>query len=182
MTLFGKRFVTSTSIYIGDEGNILEEKAENCRVLKVNNPILTNTDLLKIRHAKIHNIVTKDVPITYYKGTDLEKAIQYLCVAVDQAHKNGATVVILTDRGVDENHVAIPLSACRIRSTPASDSDQKEYFRKDYSGKRRAEGVHHFATLLGDGARAINPYMAQLGIKKADSGRSVEKRLLCCCR
>src|SRR5699024_4275403 len=103
-----EEIVTSTAIYIGDEGNILEEKAENCRVLKVNNPILTNTDLLKIRYAKIHNIVTKDVPITYYKGTSLEKAIQHLCIAVDQAHKNGATVVILTDRGVDENHVAIP--------------------------------------------------------------------------
>src|SRR5699024_12849211 len=73
-------------------------------LLKVNNPILTNTDLLKIRYAKIHNIVTKDVPITYYKGTSLEKAIQHLCIAVDQAHKNGATVVILTDRS--EEHTS----------------------------------------------------------------------------
>ena len=161
-----EEIVTSTAIYIGDEGNILEEKAENCRVLKVNNPILTNTDLLKIRHAKIHNIVTKDVPITYYKGTDLEKAIQHLCIAVDQAHKNGATVVILTDRGVDENHVAIPsllaVSAVHQHLIQTKKSTSVKIILE--SGEPRE--VHHFATLLGYGACAINPYMAQFGIKK----------------
>ena len=103
-----EEIVTSTSIYVGGEGNVLEEKAENCHVLKIHNPILTNTDLLKIRHAKVKNINVKDVPITYYKGTPLDKAINHLYIAVDQAHKNGANIVILTDRGVDENHVAIP--------------------------------------------------------------------------
>ena len=161
-----EEIVTSTAIYIGDEGNILEEKAENCRVLKVNNPILTNTDLLKIRYAKIHNIVTKDVPITYYKGTNLEKAIQRLCIAVDQAHKNGATVVILTDRGVDENHVAIPsllaVSAVHQHLIQTKKSTSVKIILE--SGEPRE--VHHFATLLGYGACAINPYMAQFGIKK----------------
>ena len=45
--------VTSTTIYVGEDGNLLEEKAENCQVLKVNNPILTNTDLLKIKNMKM---------------------------------------------------------------------------------------------------------------------------------
>ncbi len=161
-----EEIVTSTSIYIGDEGNLLEEKAENCRVLKVNNPILTNTDLLKIRHAKINNIVTRDVPITFYKGTDLEKAISRLCVEVDQAHKNGATVVILTDRGVDENHVAIPsllaVSAVHQHLVKTKKSTSVKIILE--SGEPRE--VHHFATLLGYGACAINPYMAQFGIKK----------------
>ena len=82
-----EEIVTSTSIYVGGEGNVLEEKAENCHVLKIHNPILTNTDLLKIRYAKVKNINVKDVPITYYKGTPLDKAINHLYVAVDQAHK-----------------------------------------------------------------------------------------------
>ena len=110
--------------------------------------------------------MTKDVPITYYKGTDLEKAIQYLCVSVDQAHKNGATVVILTDRGVDENHVAIPsllaVSAVHQHLIQTKKSTSVKIILE--SGEPRE--VHHFATLLGYGACAINPYMAQLGIKK----------------
>ncbi|MCI7444209.1 MAG: glutamate synthase large subunit, partial [Clostridium sp.] len=170
-----EEIVTSTAIYIGDEGNILEEKAENCRVLKVNNPILTNTDLLKIRHAKIHNIVTKDVPITYYKGTDLEKAIQHLCIAVDQAHKNGATVVILTDRGVDENHVAIPsllaVSAVHQHLIQTKKSTSVKIILE--SGEPRE--VHHFATLLGYGACAINPYLAQDSIKQLIDNNMLDK-------
>ena len=44
-----KKIVTSTTVYVGEDGNLLEEKPENCQVLKVNNPILTNTDMLKIK-------------------------------------------------------------------------------------------------------------------------------------
>ena len=161
-----EEIVTSTSIYVGGEGNVLEEKAENCHVLKIHNPILTNTDLLKIRHAKVKNINVKDVPITYYKGTPLDKAINHLYVAVDQAHKNGANVVILTDRGVDENHVAIPsllaVSAVHHHLIETKKSTSVSIILE--SGEPRE--VHHFATLLGYGACAINPYLAQFSIKK----------------
>ena len=161
-----EEIVTSTSIYVGGEGNVLEEKAENCHVLKIHNPILTNTDLLKIRYAKVKNINVKDVPITYYKGTPLDKAINHLYVAVDQAHKNGANVVILTDRGVDENHVAIPsllaVSAVHHHLIETKKSTSVSIILE--SGEPRE--VHHFATLLGYGACAINPYLAQFSIKK----------------
>ena len=161
-----EEIVTSTSIYVGGEGNVLEEKAENCHVLKIHNPILTNTDLLKIRHAKVKNINVKDVPITYYKGTPLDKAINHLYIAVDQAHKNGANIVILTDRGVDENHVAIPsllaVSAVHHHLIETKKSTSVSIILE--SGEPRE--VHHFATLLGYGACAINPYLAQFSIKK----------------
>ena len=45
-----EEIVTCTTIYVGKNGNLLEEKPENCQVLKINNPILTNTDMLKIKH------------------------------------------------------------------------------------------------------------------------------------
>ena len=155
-----EEIVTSTSIYVGGEGNVLEEKAENCHVLKIHNPILTNTDLLKIRHAKVKNINVKDVPITYYKGTPLDKAINHLYIAVDQAHKDGANIVILTDRGVDENHVAIPsllaVSAVHHHLIETKKSTSVSIILE--SGEPRE--VHHFATLLGYGACAINPYLA----------------------
>ena len=106
------------------------------------------------------------MPITYYKGTPLDKAINHLYVAVDQAHKNGANVVILTDRGVDENHVAIPsllaVSAVHHHLIETKKSTSVSIILE--SGEPRE--VHHFATLLGYGACAINPYLAQFSIKK----------------
>ena len=70
--------VTSTTVYIGEDGNLLEEKAENCKMLKVNNPILTDTDLLKIKNMKAEGFQVTEIPITYYKNSSLEKAMDYL--------------------------------------------------------------------------------------------------------
>ncbi len=77
-------------------------------MLKINNPILTNTDLLKIQNMKQDGFKVADIPIIYYKNTSLEKAIDHLFVEVDRAYRDGANILILSDRGVDENHVAIP--------------------------------------------------------------------------
>ena len=71
-----EEIVTSTSVYIGKDGNILEEKPENCKVLKIHNPILTSTDLLKIENMNVDGFKAAKVPIVYYKGIALEKAIE----------------------------------------------------------------------------------------------------------
>ena len=103
-----EKIVTSTTVYLGKDGNVLEEKPENCKNLKINNPILTNTDLLKIKNMKVEGFKVETIPITYYKNTSIEKAIDHIFVEVDRAHREGANIIILSDRGVDENHVAIP--------------------------------------------------------------------------
>ena len=103
-----EEIVTSTSVYIGQDGNLLEEKAENCKMLKIKNPILTDTDLLKIKTLNKDGFKVEEIPITYYKNTSLKKALDRLCLEADRAYKEGANILILTDRGVDENHVAIP--------------------------------------------------------------------------
>lgn len=103
-----EEIVTSTSVYIGEDGNLLEECPENCRVLKINNPILTSTDLLKIKTMNVEGFKVRVIPILYYKNTSLEKAIEHLFVEADRAYRDGANILILSDRGVDENHVAIP--------------------------------------------------------------------------
>ena len=81
--------VTSTTVYIGREGNILEQRPENCQVLKVNNPILTNTDMLKIKNMKAEGFKVAEIPIIYYKNTSLKKAIEHLFLDADRAHKDG---------------------------------------------------------------------------------------------
>ena len=103
-----EKIVTSTTVYIGEDGNLLEEKPINCQVLKVNNPILTNTDLMKIKSMKVEGFKVVVLPIIYYKNTSLEKAIDHLFVEADRAYRDGANILILSDRGVDENHVPIP--------------------------------------------------------------------------
>ncbi len=84
------------------------KKPENCSVLRINNPILTNTDLLKIKNMNIAGFKVAAIPITYYKNTLFEKGIDRLFLEADRAYRDGANVLILSDRGVDENHVAIP--------------------------------------------------------------------------
>ena len=78
-----EKIVTSTTVYLGKDGNILEEQPENCKNLKINNPILTNTDLLKIKNMNVEGFKVETIPITYYKNTSLEKAIDHLFVEVD---------------------------------------------------------------------------------------------------
>ena len=103
-----EEIVTATNVYVGTDGNLLEETPKNCNMLKINDPILTNTDMLKIKHMKRDGFKVEVVPITYYKNTSLEKAIERLFLAVDRAYREGVNIMILSDRGVDENHVAIP--------------------------------------------------------------------------
>ena len=161
-----EKIVTSTTVYLGKDGNILEEQPENCKNLKINNPILTNTDLLKIKNMKVEGFKVETIPITYYKNTSIEKAIDHLFVEVDRAHREGANIIILSDRGVDENHVAIPslLAVGAVQHYLVQTKKRTSMAVILESGEPR--DVHHFATLLGYGASAINPYLAQESIQE----------------
>ena len=156
-----EEIVTSTTVYVGKKGNLLEEKAENCQVLKIRNPILTNTDMLKIKEMQVDGFQVAVVPITYYKSTKLERAIDRLFVEVDKAYKDGANILVLSDRGVDENHVPIPslLAVSAVHQHLVNTKKQTSLALILESGEPRE--VHHFATLLGYGACAVNPYLAQ---------------------
>ncbi len=161
-----EKIVTSTTVYLGSDGNVLEEKAENCKQLKIENPILTSTDLLKIKNMKVEGFKVETIPIIYYKNTSLEKAIDHLYVEVDRAHREGTNIIILSDRGVDENHVAIPslLAVSAIQQYLVQTKKRTSMAVILESGEPR--DVHHFATLLGYGASAINPYLAQESIQE----------------
>ena len=160
-----EKIVTSTVVYVGKDGNLLEEKPENCCVLRINNPILTNTDLLKIKTMKKEGFKVEVLPITYYKNTSLERAIDRLFVEADRAYRDGVNILILSDRGVDENHVAIPslLAVSALQQHLVRTKKRTAVSIILESGEPRE--VHHFATLLGYGACAINPYLAQESIR-----------------
>ena len=156
--------VTDTTVYLGNDGNLLEERADNAHALQVGNPILTSVDLMKIRGMKQPGFQVETVSILYYKNTPLKRALDHLFVAVDRAYRNGANIVILSDRGVDENHVAIP-------SLLAVSAVERYLIRTKKCTavsivleSAEPRDVNHFATLLGYGARAVNPYLAHAAI------------------
>ena len=155
-----EEIVTSTTVYVGKDGNLLEQVPENCQVLKINNPILTNTDLLKIKNMKQEGFKVAVVPTTYYKSTKLARAMERLFVEVDKVYREGANIVILSDRGVDENHVTIPslLAVSAVHQHLVDTKKQTSLALILESGEPRE--VHHFAALLGYGACAVNPYLA----------------------
>ncbi|MGN0480654.1 MAG: glutamate synthase central domain-containing protein, partial [Lachnospiraceae bacterium] len=158
--------VTSTTIFLGQAGNILEESAKNCEMLRINNPILTNTDLMKIKNMNHPNFKVAVISMLYYKGTSLEKAIDKLFVEADRVHREGANILILSDRGMDENRVAIPslLAVSALQQHLVRTKKRTSVSLILESGEPRE--VHHFATLLGYGASAINPYLAQESVKE----------------
>ena len=170
-----EKVVTSTTVYIGEDGNLLEERAENCKVLKVNNPILTNTDLMKIKAMKVDGFKVEVLPIIYYKNTSLEKAIERLFVEADRAYREGANILILSDRGIDENHVPIPslLAVSALQQHLVKTKKRTAVAMILESGEPRE--VHHFATLLGYGACAINPYLAQDTVKQLVDEHMLDK-------
>ena len=152
--------VTDTTVYLGNDGNLLEETADNAHALQIHKPILTSVELMKIQSMKKPGFQVETVSILYYKNTPLKRALDRLFVTVDRAYRHGANIVILSDRGVDENHVAIP-------SLLAVSAVERYLIRTKKSSaisivleSAEPRDVQHFAALLGYGARAVNPYLA----------------------
>ncbi len=168
-----EKIVTSTTVYVGKNGNLLEERPENCQVLKINNPILTDLDLLKIRSMKRPGFHVVTVPIIFYKSTPMDRVLEHLFVEVDKAYRDGANILVLSDRGVDENHVAIPslLAVSAVHKHLVKTKKCTALSIVLESGEPRE--VHHFAALLGYGASAVNPWLAHATI-----GELVEEGLV----
>ncbi|MBR2765900.1 MAG: glutamate synthase subunit alpha, partial [Blautia sp.] len=159
-----EEIVTSRTVYLGKNGNLLEEHAGNCHVLKIENPILTDLDLMKIENLKKEGFQVSRVSTLFYKGTPMKRVISHLFVEVDKAYRQGTNILILSDRGVDENHVAIP-SLLAVAAVHKHLVDTKKCTAMSLileSAEPRE--VHHFATLLGYGASAMNPYLAHATI------------------
>lgn len=170
-----EEIVTSTSVYAGKDGNLLVQQPENCRVLKILHPILTNTDMLKIKNLKQEGLRSAVVLTLYYKSTRLERAMDRLFVEVDKVFREGANILVLSDRGVDENHMAIPslLAVSAVHQHLVKTKKSTSLAIIVESGEPRE--VHHFAALLGYGASAVNPYLAQETIRELIDNHMLDK-------
>lgn len=161
-----EEIITDTTVYIGSGGNLLAEQPENCRSLQIQNPILTSLDLLKIKTMQLPGFQTATISLLYYKTAPLARVLEQLFIACDRAYRDGANILILSDRGVDENHVAIPslLAVSAVEHHLIETKKRTAVSLILESGEPR--DVHHFATLLGYGATAIHPYLAHECIRE----------------
>ena len=182
MDAIREEIVTDTTVYAGAAGNLLQEKPENCTVMQIHNPILTSVNLMKIRYMDQPGFHVETISLLYYKSTPLEHAIDHLFVTCDRAYRSGANILILSDRGVDENHVAIPslLAVSALQQYLVRTKKRTAVSLILESAEPR--DIHHFATLLGYGAQAINPYLAQecveelitVGLLDKDPGAAID--------
>jgi glutamate synthase domain-containing protein 2/glutamate synthase domain-containing protein 1/glutamate synthase domain-containing protein 3 len=158
-----EELVMSLTSYIGVEGNILSEVPENCHTLKMPHPILTNRELEKLRRLSRGDLLAHTLPTTFSvlegeKG--LKRALDGLCRRASLAIKSGYTLLILSDRGVDEEYAPIPslLALTAVHNHLVREGTRTGVALIIESGEPRE--VMHYCLLIGYGASAINPYLA----------------------
>ena len=155
--------VMSLNTYIGCEGNILDEAPKNSHTLKLRHPIISNWRLEKLRHVSWGDFAASTVPMLFQvEGgeAELAKALETLCERASAAVKSGSTLLILSDRGVDDRHAPIPslLALSAVHNHLIREKTRNQVALIVESGEPRE--VMHFALLLGYGASAVNPYLA----------------------
>ena len=155
--------VMSLYDYIGREGNILEETPQLCHTLKKRHPIVTNWNLEKLRRVSWGDFLATTLPMLFrVEGGEkrLAEAVDSLCRRASLAIKSGYTLLILSDRGVDEEYAPIPtlLALSAVHNHLVREKTRNQVALIVETGEPRE--VMHFALLVGYGASAINPYLA----------------------
>ncbi len=159
-----EELVMSLTSYIGTERNILGETPQNCHTLKLPHPILTNRDLEKLRRVSTNELLSTTLPMLFRAsgagGNELERALDSLCRRASLAIRSGYSLLILSDRGVEEGEAPIPslLALSAVHNHLVREGTRTQVALIIESGEPRE--VMHYALLIGYGASAINPYLA----------------------
>ncbi|MBO4837716.1 MAG: glutamate synthase large subunit, partial [Clostridia bacterium] len=151
---------TDCSIYIGDDGNLLGTGPDNCTVLELPSPVLTEEELASIRAIDHPAFSVRTVSLLYETGRSLRQALERFFADCDAVFRDGVNIVILSDRGVDDRHLSIPslLAVSALEQHLIHIKKRTAVSVILESGEPR--DVHHLAMLIAFGARAVDPYLA----------------------
>jgi glutamate synthase domain-containing protein 2/glutamate synthase domain-containing protein 1/glutamate synthase domain-containing protein 3 len=154
--------ITSADTTIGSEHNLLKPEPESCRLINLKTPIITNAELAKLKQAGAQGFPAITLPIVFLAAegeAGLKTALEDLCQAADAAIAEGTSLIILSDRTIDADHAAIPalLAVAGLHHHLIRNGSRTRVGLVLESGEPRE--VHHFATLIGYGCGAINPYL-----------------------
>ena len=155
--------IMGEEVLLGAEGNLLEETPEQAKRLSIPRPVITNSELLQIKKIDDDNFKSVTIQILFnkFKGKNaIKKRLKEIFKEVDKAIKEKYSIIILSDRGVDEHNIAIP-------SLLVTSGLHHHLIKKGtrtlvsiITETAEAREIHHFATLIGFGANAVNPYLA----------------------
>ena len=158
-----EEIITSTITRIGSESNLLKASASSARVIRLEHPILTNEEFEKLKHLDQPGFKPTTLSLLF-KAADgaegMELALESMCRAAVRFIEAGTTVLLLSDRGVNEEYAALPalLAVAGLHHHLIRTATRTHVSLVLESGEPRE--VHHFAALLGYGCTAINPYLA----------------------
>jgi len=158
-----EKLVMSLESFIGPEKNILEETPQHSHKLRVNNPILTDEELARIRDIGINGFRSKTIYTFFDSASGKEgflRALERICFEAEYAIDKGYSFIILSDRGADKDNIALPalLAASAIHQYLVKKTIRSQVALIVESAEPRE--VHHLALLFGYGADCVNPYLA----------------------
>ena len=158
-----EELITDISLTLGSDVNLFDVNADHCKKLKIQNPVISKHDLDKIRDYDTNpDFKIESISMLYEVNrglNELEVALENLVTKASKAIDNGANIIILSDRYVDENHAPIPaLLACSYLNHALHKLEKRSRISLIIESAEPRE-VHHFALLFGFGASAVNPYI-----------------------
>ena len=157
-----EEIVTDFSLAIGGDRNIFNISADQCKKLKIQNPVISNEDLDKIKNINHPDFKAKSINALYNikKGLNgIEAALKDMVKETHKAVSKGCNIIILSDRNVNKKNAPIPmLLACSYINSELHKLNKRSSFGIIIESAEPRE-PHHFATLFGYGASAVNPYM-----------------------
>lgn len=164
-----EEIITSAETTLGAERNLLDPQPESCHLIRLKTPILTDAELVKLKGVNQDGFKSVTIPSLFDPSAGvegLEAAIQAICIQADAAIADGVSILVLSDRGVDHAHAAIPalLAIAGLHHHLIRNGTRTRVGLVLESGEPRE--VHHFATLIGYGCCAINPYLAFESMKE----------------
>ena len=165
-----EELVTSLESRIGQQRNLLDESPEHARQLVVDSPILTDAETAAIKDSDLDGLSSAIVDITYERGTDLREAVEDVRAEAEAAIEAGNEILVLSDRSTGPNRVPIPA----LLATGAIHHHLVRNGLRNHAGlvveSAGPRQVHHFATLIGYGADAVDPYLAYRTIQDVVAG------------
>jgi len=164
-----EELVTSLETRLGHQRNLLEETPEHARQLVLDSPVLTDQEMADIKDIDENGMSARVVDITYEPGGDLESAVERVREEVSEAATDH-DIIVLSDRETGPDRVPIPglLAVGGVHHHLVRNGLRNHVGLVLESGDPRA--VHHFATLIGYGAGAVNPYLAYQTIEDLVAG------------
>jgi glutamate synthase (NADPH/NADH) large chain len=164
-----EKIITSAYVMVGNVANIMDPDENGTAALFMEHPILTNEqmEVIKMLHTSKLKTATLSMLYPVNGGTEaLETAIESICIDAVKAAKNGANILILSDRGVNSRMAAIPslLATAALHNYLINKKIRSNVGLILESGEPRE--IHHFCALIGYGITAINPYLALETLKE----------------